>query len=399
MKLQVRMLSFSGLLASLSPMALWGGPEGICTPAKPSFGHAPGSPLAVGPMAGHPVIADMNADGKPDIVLACGACCGSPASPKSGHVVVLLNEGAGRFEESTVDRLKVGPSVRKIAVADFNSDGAPDVVAAEHDTYNITVLLNDGKGALRLGGSFPAASGSRPHTHDIAAGDMNIDGHIDAITTNANDNTISVMLGDGKGEFSPAPGSPFTAGRHPYDSIAIADLNGDERVDLAVPLLAAGRLGVMFGDSTGALTEGPKLAVSARPGYLAIGDVNSDGKPDLVSTHDDVGLVDILLGDGAGNFAPASGSPSKFTSAVWGVSIADMNDDKHADLVLGGAMGSDIVIALGNGKGQFSQGASMSVGADRQPNYVAVGDLNGDKKPDIVTGNYGAGTVAILLSR
>jgi len=57
------------------------------------------------------------------------------------------------------------------------------------------------------------------------------------------------------------------------------------------------------------------------------------------------------------------------------------------------------VIALGNGKGQFSQAASMAVGADKQPNYVAVGDLNGDKKPDIVSSNYSAGTVAILLAK
>jgi hypothetical protein len=399
MKLSVGMLSFTGLLASTTPLAWSGGPEGICTPAKPSFGHAPVSPLAVGPMPGRPLIADMNADGQPDIVLACGTCCGSPASPESGHVVVLLNGGAGSFKESTVDRLKVGPSVRQIVVAHVNADGAPDVIAAEHDTYNITVLLNDGKGVLRLGGSYAAASGAKPHTLAIAAGDMNADGHIDAITTNANDNSISVMLGDGKGAFSPAPGSPFAAGRHPYDSIAIADLNGDKRLDIAMPLLAAGKLGVMFGDSAGALSEGPKMIVGARPGYLAIGDVNADGKHDLVSTHDDEGIIDIFLGDGAGKFAAATGSPLKLTTAVWGVTISDMNADTHADLVLGGATGSDIVIALGNGKGQFSQGASMTVGADKQPGYVAVGDLNGDKKPDIVSSNYSAGTVAILLAK
>lgn len=396
MRLTHSLLSFGGVLGLLVTAAA---PRSCDSERTPPFSHAQGSPIPVGPMAGCPVIADMNGDGAPDIVLACGTCCGGAPSDLSGHVIVLLNEGDGRFVESTSKRLKIGPSVRKVAVADVNSDGVLDVLAAEHDTYNVTVLLNDSRGVLRIAGSYPAAIGTKPHTHAIAAADFNADGHADAVTTNANDSTISLLLGDGAGSFSPAPGSPFRSGRHPYDSLAVADLNSDGFLDLAVPYLRGNKIGVMLGDGRGGLAAGGAWTVDARPGCVAIGDVNSDGRLDLVASHDDFGIIDVLLGDGAGAFAPAPGSPIRFASPVWQVVVADLNADSHADLALGGVSGDDIVIAYGDGSGRFSDAAASTIRSGTWPNYLAVADLNADGKPDIVVSNDRAGTVSVLLAR
>jgi hypothetical protein len=129
------------------------------------FVEAPGSPFYVGPMAGKPVIGDMDGDKRPDIVVACGTCCGLKPNPESGHVAVLLNRPGKGFERPGGERLLVGPSVRKIALGDIDGDGDLDAVAAEHDTYNITVLLNDGHGGLSVGAPpVKAADGARPHT-------------------------------------------------------------------------------------------------------------------------------------------------------------------------------------------------------------------------------------------
>ena len=365
-----------------------GGPEGICSPLK--LEHASGSPIAVGSMAGPPTIADMNRDGRPDVVIACGPVAG----PERGHVIVLLNEGAGAF--SRARRAEAGATVGRIAVTDMNGDGAPDVAVAEHDSYDVTVLVNDGSGTLAVAKAFPAAVGGHPHTHDIAAVDMNGDGHADLLTANADDNTISVLLGDGRGGFSPAPGSPFPTGNHPY-ALETGDFNGDGRMDAAVPFMLGGRLGVMIGDGRGGLRQGWTGEVAARPGFVTVGDMNGDGRADLIGTHDDVGIVDVLLGDGKGGFAPAKGWPKRFDPPVWGAAVADMNRDGRADLLLGCVRGRDIIVAMGGEKGTIARQDPYR--SDTAPTHAAAGDLDGDNRLDIVTGNYEGGSVSVLLAR
>lgn len=122
-------------------------------------------------------------------------------------MVVLLGDGRGGFKPAEGSPIKVGSSVRKVALGDVNRDGKLDAVAAEHDTYFVTVLLGDGRGRFRAapGSPFKTSNGSRPHTHDVVLGDVNGDGHPDILTANVNDNNVSVLLGDGKGAFAPAP--------------------------------------------------------------------------------------------------------------------------------------------------------------------------------------------------
>jgi hypothetical protein len=373
--------------------------------AKMSYSSASGSPIAVGPMAGRPDIGDMNGDGNPDVVIACGTCCGSPASAASGHVMVLLNDGSGRLTPANGSPHKVGPSARKIALGDLNRDGKLDVAIAEHDTYNVTVLLGDGRGgfAPAEGSPFVAASGQKPHTHEIAMADLNGDQNLDILTTNSNDNSISVLLGNGKGYFQGADGSPFATDRHPYDALAIADFNNDGKADVAVPLLAGNKIVVLFGDGSGGIAhaeDSSRYSVAERPGYLAIGDVNKDGKPDIVATHDDVGMIDVLLNDGAGKFKVVDGSPFRLDTPVWSVTIADLNGDGAQDLALGGVKGRNAFIVLGNGTGQFFPGSPVKIDAGGDaPNYVAVADMNRDGKPDLIAGNYEGGNVSVMLSQ
>jgi hypothetical protein len=394
----------------LLPAAIWIG-EGarLATPGfagpspQPAFAAAPGSPLMVGPMAGRPAVGDVNGDKAPDIVVACGTCCGSRPDPKSGHIVVLLGDGKGEFTDADGSPIKVASSVRKVALGDLNRDGKLDVVAAEHDTYNVTVLLGDGSGRFKAapGSPIAASKGGRPHTHDIALGDANGDGKLDLLTTNANDNTLSLLLGDGAGRFAPAPNSPIAAGRHPYDALAARDLNGDGKLDVAVPNLMGNAISVLLGDGRGALAPAPDspISVGERPGYVAVADVNNDGRPDLCATHDDVGLVDVLLGDGSGRFKPAPTSPVRLAAPVWGLAAADLDGDGAVDLALGAMGENEPIVLLGDGKGGFAQAEGLSLGGGNSPNYAVAADLNGDGRPDIVTGNYGSGDVSVFLGR
>ena len=375
----------------------------FCAPSGStlSYAPAPDSPYYVGPMVGRPVLGDVDRDGDLDVVVACGTCCGSRPDERSGHVYVLLGDGKGRFDDAPGSPIKVASSVRKVALGDVNRDGILDVAAAEHDSYGLTLLLGDGKGGFQPapGSPFQSASGGRPHTHDIAIADVDGNGAPDLLSTNANDGTISVLLGDGRGAFRPAPGSPARAARHPYDAIAVADFDADGRVDLAIPDLRANGVVILRGDGKGGFTPGVVVSVGERPGYVAAGDFDRDGDVDLCATHDDVGRVDVLLGDGRGNFALASGSPVRVDRPVWGVVAADLDGDRDLDLALGAADRGGPVVLLGDGKGAFAPAPLPPLDGGAMPSYVAVGDLDGDRRPDLVTGNYGSGDVSVFLRK
>jgi FG-GAP-like repeat len=369
---------------------------------QPAFTAAPGSPIAVGPMAGEPAVADINNDGSADIILACGTCCGSRPSDLSGHVVVLLGDGRGGFKQSKDSPIKVAPSARKIALGDVNNDRSLDILVAQHDSYEVTILLGDGRGGFKRAENSPvlAGTGPRSHTHDIATADVNGDGSLDVLTTNANDNTVSLLMGDGRGGFNLSPASPISAGRHPYDVVALADFNTDGRLDLVTPNIHADSMTVMFGDGKGGFTSSPgsPIKLGPRPGYVSIGDLNGDGKHDIVATHDDDPLAIVLLGDGNGGFSPAAGSPITTPKPVWGSAIGDVNGDGKKDIVMAGTFGHSVVVMLGDGKGAFVPASCSPLQAGQLTNYVALADLNKDGRLDIVATNYASGDVTVLMN-
>lgn len=390
----------AGLLAVGVLPAAGAGCAAQSPPAVPAFVPAPGSPFAAGPRPGRPVIADFNADGRPDIALPCGP----EVRPQTRRILILLNEGAGRFTPAVNEHAgeHPHPHVDTIAVQDFNSDGRPDAAGVEHDSYSVYVFLGDGRGGLTPapGSPFAAHTGTRPHTHDVASADVNADGHADILTTNADDDAISVLLGDGRAGFTPAPGSPFAAARHPYARIAIRDLNADGKPDVVAPLIMSRGIGVYLGDGTGRFGPAPgsPYRVGERPGYAHVDDVDHDGHPDILATHDDVGMLDVLLNDGEGRFRPAPGSPLRVGRPVWSVTTADFDRDGNTDVLLSAQGRGRLTLLLGDGRAGFTE-ARVDMPTGDEPNHAAAADLNGDGKPDIVTSNDGSGDVTVLLAR
>ncbi len=355
-------------------------------PAPLSFIPAPGSPYKVGPHPERPAIADLNADGRPDIALTCGS-----------RVVILLGPG---FAAAPLDL--AGLRMDKIAVHDFNSDGKPDAAGVHHDSYDVHILLGDGRAGLAPAPGSPVAAhtGSSPHTHDVACADINADGHADILTTNADDNAISVLLGDGHARFTPAPGSPFPAAGHPYAGIAVRDVSGDGKPDVVAPLLHSHQIGVYLGDGTGAFTEAPGSPhrVRDRPGVAYVDDLDGDGRPDILATHDDVGMLDVLLSTGEGRFHAAQGSPLRLSRGAWSITTADFDADGHTDVLLGSQGRGRLTLLLNDDRAGLRE-ARVDLPTGDEPNNVTAADLNADGKPDIVTTNYASGDVTVLLAR
>jgi len=351
------------------------------------------------------VIADVNGDSKPDLVIANG--CGDAACQTDGSVAVLLGNGDGTFQPSvTYD--SGGGGATSVTVADVDGDGKLDVVVAncsanpsfECGSGVVGVLLGNGDGTLRPVVTY--SSGGYGAT-SVSVVDVNGDGKPDLLVANewldcvlCANGGVGVLLGNGDGTFQAAVTYPSDG--YGVWSLAVGDVNGDGKPDVLLTDCASdpnndcfagtGLVDVMLGNGDGSFQpavsygSGGQLAFS-----VAVKDLNGDGKLDLVVANAGSNTLGVLLGDGDGTFEPAVAYHSGGLFPL-GVAIADVNGDGKPDLIAvndncenGCPQGSAGVLA-GNGDGTFGSAVAYSSGAYRASS-VAVADINGDGKPDI----------------
>ena len=222
----------------------------------------------------------------------------------------------------------------------------------------------------------------------LARGDFNGDGQADLAVSNANSDTVSILLGTGTGAFE-AP-TYFAVGVAPY-GMAVDDFDGDGNLDVAVANSNGSSISILLGDGTGAFGAATNFAVGAAPQRIAVGDLNGDGIPDLTVANANSGTISILLGDGTGAFAPAM--DVDVGEGAYSVAMADLNGDGMLDLATTGRWTGSVL--LGDGTGSFWAAMAFVTGSD--PYAIAIGDLNGDGKLDLVVTNQGGSSVSIFL--
>jgi hypothetical protein len=187
-------------------------------------------------------------------------------------------------------------------------------------------------------------------------------------------------------------------------ALAIGDLNGDRRPDIAIASDKASAVAVIFNRGGGRFRPGASYPLGAdpaelaRPGVVAIADVNGDGKQDLVATNEDADMVAVLLNRGDGTFRPRVAYPTGRTTFVDNMSLAvgDLNGDGKPDLVTANTYAKRVYVLLNKGDGTF--GPSIAYPTGSPPFDVAIGDLNRDGRPDIVATD-GRDHIAVMLNR
>jgi hypothetical protein len=335
--------------------------------AAPAAAAAPPVPRFSGPVlvrtGDEPnglVTADFNGDSRPDLATADWG---------SDSVSVLLGRGDGSFEKRVRYHTSDGPS--DLASADLNGDGSPDIVTASNDRRApLVVFLNDRAGRLRRVASL------LPRSDEVVAGDVNGDGVVDLLTATYARRDFAVLLGIGDGRFH---GAQIYKGKSEgAKEVALGDLNADGHLD-AVLVLADDRLAIRLGAGDG--TFGPEQAAPATDEGenmldVELADLNHDGRLDA-ATASYYGDVGVFLGRGDGTFA-ARKSYSTIGKAD-SVTIADFDSDSTLDLAISA---SDYVpfVRRGRGDGTFGKAQYLEwVLAD----YGETADFNQDGRPDL----------------
>ena len=301
---------------------------------------------------------------------------------------------------STPPSYPVGSGPFQIIAADFNGDGNPDLATANFNDNTLSILTGQGNGAFGAAIHYPVGA----HPDALATGDLNGDSQLDVVTANGNGwnqpGTASVLLGRGDGALSTA--TNVTVGRGPR-GIVLSDFDSDGKLDMATAIsggwFETNQVNVLRGRGDGSFESPAWYAVGTAPAWITAGDFNGDQKPDLVTVNAGPGAsgttASVLLNRGDGTFATAS------TQAVGTypgfVVAADFNQDGKSDLAIANRANLSVSILLGRGDGTFDPATNLAVPGG--VSQLAVSDLDRDGRLDLAVlgGNYDSGAVSVLL--
>ena len=320
----------------------------------------------IGAQLGSIQVADVNGDGKPDVI--------GIAAPQSGQVFVCLGNGDGTFRSGTSYTVFASNAISQVTVGDFNGDGKADIAATGYiANANGLVGVLPGKGDGTFGTAI--VSGGVNSSAGLSAGDFNGDGKLDLVVSGTDFSNFTeqtyVLIGNGDGTFqTPNPVAPGNG------TVSVVDLNKDGKLDLII--WATPFIEIFLGNGNGTFTEKATYPNSTLNFSFQVGvaDFNGDGKLDITDGYT------AIFGNGDGTFQDVTASLINISGALGTVVSGDFNGDGKSDLAIGlSGSNPSVYILLGDGTGNYSVAHSYS--ASSTPFSLKTADFNNDGKLDL----------------
>ncbi|CAF0849676.1 unnamed protein product [Adineta ricciae] len=332
------------------------------------------------------VVGDMNKDGQLDAVVAnYGTSCAG----------IFIGYGNGSFAAQKIYSTRGDANPWKISVADVNYDNRLDLIVVNYASNYVDIFLANNNGTFYKYMTYSTGSNSAPNSITIA--DLNGDNLLDMVTANYGTNNVGIFIGYKDGTFS----NQITYSTDSYSTpryVAVDDLNNDTYPDLAVANYGTSTIGLFFGFGDGTFADQKTFPTtpSSGPQYIIINDFNNDNRLDMAVLYTWTDNVGIFFGYGNGTFSNQVSYPFAVGSRPYSMTAGDVNHDNQVDLIVTIYYSRVVVVMLGQKDGTFITAATYSTGSNSRPYSVVVGDWNRDNNTDIAVANCNSNNVLTL---
>ena len=333
-------------------------------------------------------VADFNGNNQIDIVVG---------NTGLDQLEILFDFYMNTNENKLIYSLDTNAFPRHVITCDFNNDGHTDIINVNTNLNSISLIEGYGDGTF--GEQVKYSTGTKSSPYFIASQDLNNDSRIDLVIANEGGDNIGIYYGFNFNSFQDQmiyqPADPHS---NPM-AVALSYFNDDQYLDIVTALPDTATLGILFGNGDGTFSEMItcfSFESTVSPWGIATNDLNNDSHADLVVGDTALNMIYILFGDGTGSFQFAFSYSTGDGSYPIGVDINYLNNDSLLDIAVVNAFTNNVLIFFGNTDGSFVQGADLSTGDQSSPNSIQTIDLNNDKLIDILVANMDLNSVGVF---